>query len=176
MFLTFLASIALAFHPVSPFHFEAPAHKRAACQRTYTVAMGVRAIDATFSGGLPANTGQTARLRRYIRCQRNRAARPYLRHLWTAHATPAPMLGPATASWYYDAGSTGCGFHAALGVATLIAPCGSRLRICNGSACIVATRDDSGPYVAGRTFDLDPSARAALGCADLCAVTWRRVS
>jgi len=176
MYLKFLASLALAFHSGTTFLSVAIPHERPTCQRTYTVAMGVRAIDATYSGGLSPAARQRARLQRYIRCQRNHAARPYLRHLWTVEARPAPMNGPAIASWYYDAGGTGCGFHAALGVATLIAPCGSHLRICNGSNCIVATRDDSGPYVGGRTFDLNPSSRAALGCADLCTVSWRLLS
>jgi hypothetical protein len=96
-------------------------------------------------------------------------------HVLRVRATPVSLNGPAIASWYYDAGTTGCGFHAHLGVATLVAPCGSRFRICNGSRCIVATRDDSGPYVGGRTFDLDPTSRSALDCSALCTVKWRRV-
>jgi hypothetical protein len=164
------ASVMLAFHFASPFHTSTT------CERTYTMEMASRAIDATFDGGQPATAVQRARIRRYIRCQRHRSARPYLRRLWTMRARPARMNGPAVASWYYDGGTTGCGFHAALGVATLIAPCGSHIRICNGSSCIVATRDDSGPYTGGRTFDLNPTSRAALGCAPLCAVRWRLVA
>jgi hypothetical protein len=170
MSLKFLASLALAFHSASPFHSSTT------CERTYTVAMGIKAIDATFAPGLPATAAQKARLTRYIHCQHNHAARPYLRHLWRVLAAPSPMSGPALASWYYDGGTTGCGFHTGYGVATLIAPCGSRIRICNGPACIVATRDDSGPYVAGRTFDLNPTSRTALGCAAVCTVTWRLLS
>ena len=165
------ASLVLAFHVHSPF----PNH-HTNCERTYTVAMGVRAIDATFSSGAPVTSVQQTRLARYIRCQRNHAARRYLRHLWRTQAAPAPMNGPAIASWYYDAGGTGCGFHAQYGIATLVAPCGTRFRICNGASCVVATRDDSGPYVAGRTFDLDPTTRDALNCSALCTVTWRRMS
>ena len=88
---------------------------------------------------------------------------------------PAPkMQGPVVASWYYDQGysALGCGFVSSVGVATLIAPCGTYFKICNGARCVVATRDDSGPYVGGRTFDLGIVARNALGCAGLCDVTY----
>ena len=174
MHVQFLASLALAFHSGATGHTHT-AHSHSGCQRTYTVAMGVRAIDATFADGLSTTPVQRAHLSRYIRCQRNHAAVPYLRRLWAVKSTAAPMNG-ALASWYYDGGNTGCGFHASFGVATLVAPCGSRFRICNGSACIVATRDDSGPYVGGRTFDLNQTSRAALGCAGLCTVAWRRLA
>jgi len=133
MFVTFLASLGLAFHA------HTAAHNHTACNRTYTVGMGIRAIDATFDRGLPTNRRQRAHLRRYIHCQRDTAHRRFLVRLWAAKARRRPMNGPGIASWYYDGGSTGCGFHATYGVATLIAPCGSRLRICNGSDCIVAT-------------------------------------
>lgn len=85
-----------------------------------------------------------------------------------------PLLGPVIASWYWDAGTTGCGFHAHFGIATLLpnVPCGGQVRICNGSLCVIATRDDSGPYVAGRVFDLDPATKAAIDCSDLCSVRY----
>ena len=57
-----------------------------------------------------------------------------------------------------------------------IAPCGTRVRLCNGGTCVVATRDDSGPYVGGRTFDLDPTTRDALSCSALCTVSYRVMS
>ncbi len=167
MSLKLLASAALALHPV-PHHYDV-----AGCKKTYTVSMAVRAIDTTYRSGLPARRTQTDNLKRYIHCQRNPAAQPYLIRVWRAKSTLAPLQGPAIASWYNDGGTTGCGFHTTYGVATLIAPCGSRMQICNGSSCIVATRDDSGPYAAGRTFDLNPTAKAALNCTDLCTVTYR---
>lgn len=167
MSLRIMASVALALG-------SAAHHQNVTgCGRTYTVSMAVRAIDATYGSDLPATVSQTGRLKRYIRCQRHPTAEPYLLRVWKGKSTVAPLHGPALASWYYDGDSTGCGFHATYGVATFVGPCGARVQICSGSSCVVATRDDSGPYVGGRTFDLDPATRAALGCADLCAVKWR---
>ena len=95
-------------------------------------------------------------------------------HHHKPHPAPLVMRGPVVASWYYDQGysALGCGFVSSVGVATLIAPCGTQFHICNGSRCITATRDDSGPYVAGRTFDLGIVARNDLGCSGLCSVTY----
>lgn len=42
-------------------------------------------------------------------------------------------------------------------------PCGARLRVCLGRRCVVATRTDSGPFVAGRGIDLAPGTYRALG-------------
>ncbi len=171
--LKLLASaVALALHPAAHHH----RHHAFGCRRTYTVRRALHAIDAAYDAGLPASASQRARIRHDIRCQRNHAARRYLRHVWHhAKHTVAPVQGPSVASWYYDAGVTGCGFHTRYGIATLIAPCGTRIQICHAGSCIVATRDDSGPYVGGRTFDLNPISKAALGCGDLCSVTWRRL-
>lgn len=85
------------------------------------------------------------------------------------------MLGPVIASWYYDQGfgRLGCGFYSPDGVATLAYPCGTRFRICRGSTCTNAVRDDSGPYVPGRMFDLGLNVRNALQCAGLCTVTYQ---
>ena len=139
-----------------------PQPRAARCTRTFTVQMAIRAIDATYGAGLPASPAQIMQLQRYIRCQRNPAAQAYLRQLWT-RSKPAPLQGPAIASWYYDGGGTGCGFHATHGIATLIAPCGSRFQLCNGATCVVATRDDSGPYVVGPHVRSRPGhARRAL--------------
>lgn len=80
----------------------------------------------------------------------------------------------ALASWYEDGGGTACGTHASYGFASLILPCGARVRFCHGSSCVVGTMDDHGPYVAGRTFDLNGALKDALGCSDLCSVQWRR--
>lgn len=168
-----LASAVLALNPAADHDRHHHGHS---CRRMYTVRHALHAIDAAYDTGLPASAAERRSIRHYIHCQRNHAAQRYLRHAWShARNTVAPIQGPSVASWYYDAGVTGCGFHTRYGVATLVAPCGTRFQICHGTACIVATRDDSGPYVGGRAFDLNPTSKSALACGDLCTVTWRRL-
>lgn len=150
------------------------------CLRTFNYEQGRRAIIHVYAGTRRVRKVELAHLSRYVRCQHNQMARKYLRRLWKhrramweARRTP-PMTGPVIASWYSDAGGTGCGFHTTYGIATLIGvPCGGRVRLCHGGQCVTATRDDSGPYVSGRVFDLNPTVKAALGCGDLCEVTYR---
>jgi rare lipoprotein A len=67
------------------------------------------------------------------------------------------------ASWYYDAGQTACGFHAGYGVASKSLPCGTRVTFSYGGRSVVAVVDDRGPYVAGRTYDLNQNTAATLG-------------
>ena len=74
------------------------------------------------------------------------------------------------ASWYDDAGSTGCGFHATYGVANKSLPCGTHVTFSYGGRTVVATVDDRGPYVGGRTWDLNQNTAAALGFAGVGTV------
>lgn len=67
------------------------------------------------------------------------------------------------ASWYDDAGQTGCGFHATYGVANKSLPCGTKVTFSYAGHTVVATVDDRGPYVGGRTWDLNQNTAAALG-------------
>jgi rare lipoprotein A len=67
------------------------------------------------------------------------------------------------ASWYQDAGSTACGFHAGLGVANRSLPCGTKVGLRYGGRSVTATVDDRGPYVGGRNWDLNQNTAAALG-------------
>ena len=67
------------------------------------------------------------------------------------------------ASWYNDGGTTGCGFHAYYGVANVSLPCGTKVTFMNGGRTVTATVDDRGPYVGGRTWDLNQNTAAALG-------------
>jgi hypothetical protein len=69
----------------------------------------------------------------------------------------------AVASWYNDGGNTACGFHAFYGVANVSLPCGTKVTFRNGSHEVTATVDDRGPYVGGRTWDLNQNLAAALG-------------
>jgi hypothetical protein len=67
------------------------------------------------------------------------------------------------ASWYYDAGNTACGFHAFYGVANTSLPCGTKVVFRNGGREMTATVDDRGPFVGGRSWDLNQNTAAALG-------------
>lgn len=81
-------------------------------------------------------------------------------------ARPAGSLSvyrPSVASWYYDGGTTGCGFHARYGVANVSLPCGTHVRFFYGGRTVDAVVDDRGPYVGGRTWDLNQTTAAALG-------------
>lgn len=70
---------------------------------------------------------------------------------------------PTVASWYYDGGTTACGFHAYYGVANLSLPCGTPVSLYYGDRVVRAVVDDRGPYVGGRTWDLNQNTAAALG-------------
>jgi rare lipoprotein A (peptidoglycan hydrolase) len=75
------------------------------------------------------------------------------------------------ASWYYDdGGSTACGFRAAYGVANRTLPCGTHVTFKRGGHRITAVVDDRGPYVAGRTWDLDERSAHALGVTGVATV------
>lgn len=69
----------------------------------------------------------------------------------------------SVASWYNDAGTTACGFHAYYGVANRNLPCGTHVTFLSGGRSVTATVDDRGPYVGGREWDLNQNTAAALG-------------
>jgi hypothetical protein len=73
------------------------------------------------------------------------------------------VFSQAVASWYYDAGSTACGYHAYYGVANLSLPCGTKVKLTYHGRTVNATVDDRGPYIAGRTWDLNQNTAGALG-------------
>jgi hypothetical protein len=73
------------------------------------------------------------------------------------------VFGQSVASWYYDGGNTACGFHAYYGVANLSLPCGAKVTFIYGGHAVTATVDDRGPYVGGRTWDLNQNTAGALG-------------
>ncbi len=74
------------------------------------------------------------------------------------------------ASWYNDAGSTACGFHAGLGVANKSLPCGTKVTFQYGGRTVTAVVDDRGPYVGGREWDLNQNTAHALGFGGVGAV------
>jgi hypothetical protein len=75
------------------------------------------------------------------------------------------VYSTSVASWYEDGGSTGCGFHAGLGVANRTLPCGTRVRFRYGGRTVEAVVDDRGPYVGGRDWDLNQTTAGDLGFA-----------
>jgi rare lipoprotein A (peptidoglycan hydrolase) len=78
-----------------------------------------------------------------------------------AHRHPGYHRG--IASWYKDDGlKTACGFHAKFGVAHRSLPCGTHVTFWHDHRRVVATVDDRGPYVTGRTWDLDEHTASAL--------------
>jgi hypothetical protein len=89
---------------------------------------------------------------------------------------PPPPMATSVASWYADSGPGACGYGAQLGLrfASLFLPCGARVEFCY-AGCAVGEMADHGPYVAGRTFDLNVNLRDAISCTDLCPVRWRRL-
>ena len=82
----------------------------------------------------------------------------------------------AEASWYQDAGQTASGWHATYGFAACgdgaCVPFGTRIRFCL-HGCVTAVRDDSGPYVPGRSFDLGASTASAIGFSGVQTVRFR---
>ncbi len=88
---------------------------------------------------------------------------------WKA-AGHVTVFEQATASWYYDAGGTACGFHAHFGVASPGLPCGTKVTFRNGGNEVTATVDDRGPFVSGRSWDLNQSTAAALGFVGVGAI------
>jgi rare lipoprotein A len=66
------------------------------------------------------------------------------------------------ASWYYDGGNTACGFHAFYGVANTSLPCGTKVTFRHAGHEVTATVDDRGPFVGGRTWDLNQNTAGAL--------------
>lgn len=107
----------------------------------------------------------------------------HVHHHRRHHHHPPIVRSAALASWYNDGGEgTACGNHLNNGFAQGIDgvlstywPCGTRAEFCYAGRCVVGTREDSGPYIAGRTFDLTPSLKANLRCPDLCHLRWRRL-
>jgi hypothetical protein len=145
------------------------------CHKTFTPPMALRALHKAYRPGHRITHRDRLNLTRYIRCQRHPKAKPALHREWARliQRRAVPALSTALASWYDDSGTTGCGFHATYGIATFIVGCGGHVTLQGPGGTVVATRDDSGPYIAGRTFDLNPATKAALGCGDLCSVRYR---
>lgn len=81
----------------------------------------------------------------------------------------------AMASWYDLGGVGACGGEAqsGMGVANLSLACGTRLTFYYHGRSVNAVVDDRGPYVAGRSFDLNANVASALGFAGVNTVGYR---
>lgn len=153
------------------------------CAKTFTYHMDTRAAWAVYAGTREVPQLDVRMLRRIARCQRrpsnmerSRRFNAARRGEWLGRRADLSMQ-PALASWYNLEGSGACGTGAQVGYhfASLILPCGAQIKICHYSACVVGTMADHGPYVGGRTFDLNVNMRNALSCAGVCSVRWRRL-
>jgi peptidoglycan lytic transglycosylase len=80
-----------------------------------------------------------------------------------ARAGRVTQFNESVASWYDDAGNTACGFHAGLGVANKVLPCGTRVTFHYGGHTVTAVVDDRGPFAGGREWDLNQNTAGALG-------------
>jgi hypothetical protein len=89
--------------------------------------------------------------------------RHHIHHRIKRHALRVVVMTPTVASWYYDQGNTACGFHAQYGVANKTLPCGTKVMLHYAGRSITATVDDRGPFVYGRSYDLDQRTASALG-------------
>jgi len=121
-----------------------------------TLASARTGATGRFRARLDSLTGSEHRLRvRFAGDQANAAV--------SDGAGLVTVFAADVASWYNDAGNTGCGFHATYGVANRNLPCGTKVRIRFGHRSVTATVDDRGPYVGGRNWDLNQNTAAALG-------------
>lgn len=103
-------------------------------------------------------------------------------HIKHHSSNPYEGMQTAIASYYNYEGIACPGGWQTLGYAQGIDgvihsywPCGTRTRFCYLSRCVIGVRQDSGPYILGRTFDLTPGLKGALGCSDVCTLYWRRL-
>ncbi len=152
----------LAGHPVSLHGTLSPAHAgrvvRVQARRGHgwkTVGTARTGATGRFRARLGSLTGSEHRLRvRFAGDASNAAV--------SGGAGLLTVFGTDVASWYNDAGNTGCGFHATYGVANRNLPCGTKVRIRFGHRSVTATVDDRGPYVGGRNWDLNQNTAAAL--------------
>jgi peptidoglycan lytic transglycosylase len=108
----------------------------------------------------------------HLRYRADQPGRERLRVRFAGDRTNAPVARRAgvltvyhetAASWYDDGGSTACGFHAYYGVANLSLPCGAKVSFAYDGRTVTAVVDDRGPYVGGRTWDLNQNSAQALG-------------
>jgi rare lipoprotein A (peptidoglycan hydrolase) len=139
--------------------------RKTGAPRAATLAAGalliiLPATALTFSGGAADAASAAARHGRTRHVHPHHQRRHVRRR---RHVLEVVEMTPAVASWYYDAGNTACGFHAQYGVANRTLPCGTKVMLRYGRHSVTATVDDRGPFVFGRSYDLDQRTASALG-------------
>ena len=155
---------------------------RADCSRVFTVHEARVYADRIYAGDGLVTRRELRRLGRMEMCQRNPRAQPVARrvdhaaaraHTLRVYAVEHPW-SYATASWYDDS-SGRCAFGPCLsdGVANLSLPDGTRVEFSYGGRIAFAVVDDRGPYVDGRTWDLDQNVAGALGFSGVGSVGYR---
>lgn len=153
------------------------------CARRYTIGAYERWVRAHARGGrIPERF--KPRMWTLERCQahgapaRLVAIRWRMRFLRGQAWNATHSFAAAVVSWYDDAGTTASGWHAADGFATCGSgggPClafGARVEFCY-RGCVVAVADDHGPYVSGRSFDLNQNTAGAIGMGGVAVVRYR---
>ena len=132
---------------------------RAATLAAGALLMILPATLLSFDGG-PADAASVARA---TRVQHKHAHHRKHHHHIKRQALRVVQMTPTVASWYYDEGDTACGFHAEYGIANKTLPCGTKVTLRYGGRSVTATVDDRGPFIYGRSYDLDQRTASALG-------------
>lgn len=151
------------------------------CPKTFTYHMDTRAAWAVYVGTHDVPQRDIQMLRRIARCQRkhrnvhrSRIFNAARRAEWVERRLDLHMPY-ALASYYTDHGTGACGVgdvQSGYRFASLFLRCGTVVHFCH-NGCVDAVMSDHGPYISGRTFDLNANLRYALGCGGLCNVRWR---
>lgn len=110
-----------------------------------------------------------------------RAPVPTVPQVTVAAPGQATALGTVVrASWYgpgFYGNRTACGQTMSTtlqGVAHRSLPCGAAVTLAHGGATVTVPVVDRGPFVSGREFDLTYATKIALGCPDICSLSWLR--
>jgi len=96
-------------------------------------------------------------------------------------APSSPDVTTTVVASYFGPGlygnRTACGLTLSTtlqGTAHRTLPCGSTVRLAYAGREVTVPIVDRGPHVAGREFDLTYATKVALGCPDLCTLSWIR--
>jgi hypothetical protein len=100
----------------------------------------------------------------------------------TAPPPPAPpptvTVTTVVASWYgpgFYGNRTACGLTLTTtlqGVAHRTLPCGTLVHLKHGTSEVTVPVVDRGPAILSREFDLTYATKLALGCPDMCTLSW----